>query len=103
MYVRVTRIRGDLARVGAASAWFQEELLQELEHMDGFMDAMLLVDHDHGETLALTFWDSMDSLRATEERARELRAEAATRNGGSVTHVERFELVVQASSLREPH
>jgi hypothetical protein len=46
MYARVTRIRGDLARVGAASAWFQEELLQELEHMDGFMDAMLLVDHD---------------------------------------------------------
>jgi hypothetical protein len=51
----------------------------------------------------LTFWDNLDSLHATDERARELRAEAASRNGGSVTHVERFELVVQASSLREPH
>jgi heme-degrading monooxygenase HmoA len=103
MYARVTRIRGDRARVGAASIWFQEELLEELEHMEGFMDAMLLVDADHGQTLAMTFWDSLESLHASEKRAEQLRSEAAARNDGSVTSVERFELIVQASSLRAPH
>jgi heme-degrading monooxygenase HmoA len=71
--------------------------------MDGFMDAMLLVDAEHGQTLAMTFWDSRESLRATEEKAERLRAEAAARSDGSVTNVERFEVVVQASSLRSPH
>jgi heme-degrading monooxygenase HmoA len=103
VHARVTRIRGERARLEAASVWFQEELLADLERMDGYRDAMLLVDPDHGETLAITFWDSAESMRASERDAERLRAEAATRNEGSVTSVERFELIVQASSLNTPH
>jgi heme-degrading monooxygenase HmoA len=103
VYARVTRIRGQQARIEAASVWFQEELLADLERIDGYCDAMLLVDHEHGETLAISFWETPEAMRASEHDAERLRAEAATVNEGAVTSVERFEVVVEASSLRSPH
>jgi heme-degrading monooxygenase HmoA len=102
MHARVTRIAGERARLDAATAWFQEELLEQLERMEGYRDAMLLVDREHGEALAVSFWDSASSMKESERRAQELRAEAAARADGSVTHVDRYELVVQASAA-VPH
>ena len=103
MHARVTRIRGDAARMEAGARWFQEELLPQLETMDGYSDGMLMIDRDHGECLAVTFWETPEALRASEARAEEMRTAGANQLEGAIAMVERFEVAVQASSLHAAH
>lgn len=57
--------------------------------------AMLLVDRETGEALAITLWEDEPSLRASEEAANALRAEAADQMGaGQAPAVGRYEVAV---------
>ena len=46
-----------------------EQLLPQIEALDGYLGGNILVDRDHGDILATTFWDSMESLTAAQARA----------------------------------
>jgi heme-degrading monooxygenase HmoA len=83
----------------AGLAHFRASLVEQLERMPGFCDALMMVDREHGDALAITMWESEEALRASEQRADALRGESATHMEASVTSVERFEIVVQASAI----
>ena len=62
----------------------------------GGKGALLLADRQAGKVIAITLWESEDaSMRASEEKANELRAQAA-RTGGAAEAptVERYEVAV---------
>ena len=99
MHARVSRIRGDKAAIESGTRWFTDELVPQLEQIPGYRDAMLLIDRAHGESLAITFWDSADAMAESERRADQLRAAGASALSGAVAGVERFEVAVQASSI----
>jgi heme-degrading monooxygenase HmoA len=53
-------------------------------------------DRETGKLVSVTLWESEEALRASEEAADQLRADAADRTGGAIASVERFEVFAQA-------
>jgi hypothetical protein len=99
MHARVTRVRGNSQSMEAGVAHFRDSLFGQLEQMPGFHDAILMVDREHGDALAITLWHSEDAMRESETRADALRSETASQMAASVTSVERFEIVAQSSAI----
>ena len=57
--------------------------------------AILLVDRDNGEAIAITLWEDEQSLHASEEEANKLRSDAAGEMGASqAPNVGRYEVAV---------
>ena len=72
-----------------------EGLTEALRSLDGFEGAYLLVDRGTGKTLSITLWASEDAARASAEKAKEMRSQAAGGAGMSVDSVEDYEVAVQ--------
>ncbi len=51
-----------------------------------------LVDRHSGKTLGITFWESEEAMRASEEVANRLREESAEAGSGTIAGVERYEV-----------
>lgn len=105
MNVRATRIVADHAKAAAAGTASYEEMVASMRQVDGFLGALLLIDRTSGSSLGLTFWDSEEKLRASEEVAKKFRRDGASAIGAtSEPTVERFEVafygVPQASSVK---
>jgi hypothetical protein len=56
----------------------REVILPQAKEMDpGFKGIIALTDHQSGKMLGITFWESEEALRATEEGAKRLRGRQA--------------------------
>ena len=51
-----------------------------------------LAGRTSGKTLGITFWESEEAMRASEEAADRLREESAEAGGGTIAGVERYEV-----------
>jgi heme-degrading monooxygenase HmoA len=67
-------------------------LPQAKEGDPGFKGIIALTDRQGGKLLGITFWESEEAMRATEEEASRLREESAEVGGGTVAGVERYEV-----------
>jgi hypothetical protein len=54
-----------------------------------------IADRQSDRAKTITFWDGLESLRASEERADELRSRAADAMGDTIARVERYEVALQ--------
>jgi hypothetical protein len=68
--------------------------------MAGWRGVLSLADRKTGRAVVITLWDSPESMRASEERADELRRASADAGGGAMVGVERYE-VAMAENLAE--
>ena len=93
MHARASTMTGDPAKVDEASTLLENELYGQLEEVDGFRGVVALGQRDSGKTLVVTFWNSEDAMSASEERANQMRSEAAAELGASAPEVERFEVL----------
>lgn len=93
MHARVTSLTGTPAEFEAGVENFRANVVPfAREHGKG---AMLLVDRASGGALAITLWEDEDALRASEERANALRADAADDLGAQQEPtVARYEVAV---------
>lgn len=82
MYARVTTFPG-LApeRIKATLDEFESRHLPELEQQPGYLGVWAGVDYPGGRAIAVTYWESMDALRATDSIADRARAAAVTSSG----------------------
>ena len=82
MYARVTTFPG-LApeRIKATLEEFKEKHLPRLERQPGYRGVWAGVDYTGGRAIAVTYWDSLESLHGSDEVANEMRAAAVTRAG----------------------
>ena len=99
MYVRVTTFPG-LApeRINATLEHFNEEHLPKFEQAPGFCGMWAGVDYTGGRAIAVTYWESMEALHATDGLADEVRAVAVTRAGVDRERsplTDRYEIVLQ--------
>lgn len=93
MHARVTTISGSPADADAGIDNFRANVVPFAREQG--KGAILLVDRNSGEALAITLWDDEQSLRATEESANALRAAAADDMGASdAPKVGRYEVAV---------
>jgi len=95
MHARASHIAGSPENAEQGIATFKDTILPELESMDGNRGAMLLVDRASGNALAITLWEDESAMRASEERANQMRSNASDEMGASgEARVERYEVAV---------
>jgi heme-degrading monooxygenase HmoA len=94
MHARASSMSGDPALVDESAKMLDAELYAQLEQVDGFQGIVALAQRDSGRSLIVTFWDSEESMAASEERANQMRSAAATRVGTTAPpQVDRYEVV----------
>jgi len=70
----------------------REVVLPQAKQDQGFKGMIALGDRRSGKALGITFWESEEAMRASEEDANRLREESAEASGGTVAGVERYEV-----------
>ena len=98
MHARVTTISGspDQAEQGIAS--FRDDTLPAIKAAGG-RGGVLLINRESGNAMAITLWEDEAAMRASEERANELRRTASEELGATAQpRVERFEVAVFETS-----
>ena len=99
MYARVTMFPGlPPERIKATVEEFQEQHLPRFEQQAGYRGVWVGVDYVGGRAIAVTYWESLDTLHASDRLADEVRAAAVTRAGVDRNRppiIDRYEVVVQ--------
>jgi heme-degrading monooxygenase HmoA len=94
MHARVSTITGSSDQIEAGISNFRENVVP-FAKQEGGKGSVLLVDRKTGKVIAITMWESEEALRASEESANRLRAQASERAGASQPPtVERYEVAV---------
>jgi heme-degrading monooxygenase HmoA len=96
MHARVTRLMGAPDKLEEARSMIEGEIIPEAKGLSGFINGYWMVDRSSGEVVTVTLWDTEANLIASEEGAAKVRDHAAERTGGSITSVDRYEVIAQA-------
>jgi hypothetical protein len=94
MYARLTTLEGPPDKIDDAIRYTQEQVLPQLQQMDGFKGFIALGDRHSGKVRGLALWESEEALSATEEAASRIRGGVAEATGGRVADVEQYEVTV---------
>ena len=94
MYARMTTLDGSPDRMDDATRHVREQVLPQLQQMDGFKGFIALGNRQSGKLVGVAFWESEQVLRATEEAVASVRGESAEAAGGTVANVEEYEVTV---------
>ena len=70
----------------------RDDLMPELENIDGYVGISLLVDRDSGRCIITAAYESEDAMHAAADKAKQLRSQAAERFGGDVQKIEEWEI-----------
>jgi heme-degrading monooxygenase HmoA len=98
MFGRVTRLEGSPEQMAAGEDYVKGTILPAARQLDGFRGVLSLTDREGGKGLTITFWETEEAMRASEERANQLRDEAAQALSATVAGVERYEVTVNELS-----
>jgi hypothetical protein len=96
MHARVTTISGGSPDgVDRGIANFTDNVVPGVKEISGGRGAIMLVNRETGEGMAITLWDDEAAMRSSEERANELRASAVEALGSTEEpRVGRYEVAV---------
>lgn len=94
MYARVITLEVSPDRIEDATRFDQEQLLPQLQQLDGFKGFIALGDRRNGKLLGVALWEDEEALRGTEGAAAGIRDRAAEATGGTVTSVENYEVAI---------
>jgi heme-degrading monooxygenase HmoA len=99
--VRATWLKVVPDQLSRSLAFYRMSVLPELEELDGFCSASLLVDHPAcRRAVSCSTFDSMDAMARNRDRATELRSRRVRELGAEVVDVAEFELAI--AHLRVP-
>jgi len=103
MYARVTTFPG-LApeRIKATLEQFKEKHLPLFEQQPGYRGVWAGVDYTGGRAIAVTYWDSLETLHASDALANEVRAAAVTKAGVDRNRpavIDRYEVVIEKQPI----
>ena len=94
MHARVSTIQGASSKVDDVARQAQEQTLPQLQKVEGFKGFVVLGDRQSGKMLGVSFWESEEALRASDEAASSVRSAAAETADGIVAGVEEYEVFV---------
>ena len=93
MYARSTTIRGNPTRLDDAVAHMRDEILPQLQEMDGFIGLSMLADRETGRCIATSAWGDELSMRASADRVHPMRERLVQIFGGEL-EVQEWEIAV---------
>jgi len=91
---RVSSLEGSPEGIDKGIAFINETIRPETADLTGWRGILTLADRETGKAKTITFWDGPESLRASEARGNELRAQAAEAMGDTISSVERYEVAL---------
>ena len=92
MYARISKLEGSPDYIDEGLRYVRENVLPQPQQQDGFEGMTALADRQTGRMLGVTFWESEEALRASEEAADRLRADSAEAMSDTIAGVERYEV-----------
>src|SRR5437660_6920047 len=95
MFARVTWFQSSPDAVDAATSAYQQTGAPALASMPGNVGTAILIDGATGAGAAVSYWDSQESLRASEEGAEGLRGKVAASGAMTVGEIDRFDIIIQ--------
>jgi heme-degrading monooxygenase HmoA len=97
MYARLSRFAGlPPERIEQTIRDFQEGPLAQLAQLDGFGGAQVMIDRAEGKAAAITYWETLEALRASDRLADQARKQAIeTGQPSREPIVDRYEVVVE--------
>ena len=97
MYARMSRFAGlPPERIDQTIRDFEEGQLKQLEQQPGYKGVMIGIDRSEGKSVAITFWESAENLRASDKLADQARQQALDAVKPSREPIiDRYEIVVQ--------
>ena len=90
---RLSTLEGDVSRIDEATRHSIENILPRAKQMPGWKGVFSLADRATGKVMLITLWDSPESMQASEEQGEKLRQENAEAGGGTITGVDRLEVL----------
>ncbi len=78
----MTTLEAPPERMDDATRFVQEQVIPQLQQLDGFKGFIALGDRQNGKLLGVAFWESEEALRATEEAASRIRGAAPEDSAG---------------------
>jgi heme-degrading monooxygenase HmoA len=94
MHARLTTVEAPPDRMDDATRHIQEQVLPQLQQLDGFKGFIALRDQGSGRVRGVSFWENEEALRATEEAAARIRGGVTEATGGTIASVENYEVIV---------
>lgn len=92
MYARMSTLEGSPDQIDEGLRYVRENILPQIQQQEGFKGMIALADRQTGKTLGLTFWESEEALRTSEEAADRLRENSAEAMSDTIAAVERYEV-----------
>ena len=99
MFARVSTFQGPPDQTAEGIRIAREQILPAARLQDGFLGIYVLYDREGGKSLAVTLWESVEAMRASEEAALRARTESAEVSGDVILGVERYEVALQELNL----
>ncbi len=85
MYARSTNLQARPQDIDAGIACVRDEVISALQTMPGFVGLSLLVNRESGRCILTSAWDSEDTMAASAETVRPLRAHVAATFGATAS------------------
>jgi quinol monooxygenase YgiN len=93
MYARTTTIHGNPPSIDRAVAHLRDEVMPEVQQMEGCVGLSMLADRDTGRCIITTAWETREAMHATADRVRPLRQRITDILGGD-SEVSEYEIAV---------
>ena len=94
MYAQLTTVEASPANFDATTHFFQQQVLRQLQQMDGFEGFVVLGDRQRGKLLGVVLWESEEVARSTEEVMSGVRGGIRHPEGGATVDTENYEVII---------
>jgi len=94
MHARIGRVEFQTDKADEVTSHVRENVVPRYEEADGFKGFTLLLDSSRGEGIGISFWESEDAMRATDDLGDQAREGAAEAGSGSDRGKEHFEVAI---------
>jgi quinol monooxygenase YgiN len=94
VHARSTTVQAQLSSIDAGIAHIRDEVMPAVQAIEGCIGLSVLVDRESGRCIITAAYESEDSMRASADKAMQLRNRAAENLGGNVEKIEEWEIAV---------
>jgi heme-degrading monooxygenase HmoA len=94
VHARTTTIQAQSSSIDDGIAYMRDDVMPELENIDGYVGISLLVNRESGRCIITAAYETEDAMHAAAEKAKQLRSQAVERFGGTVENIEEWEIAV---------
>lgn len=102
MYARSTTINAQPSAIDSGVAHLRDEVMPQLQGLDGFVGMSLLTDWESGRCIVVTAWESQDAMNAVAEQVRPIREKATQMFSGGAPTVDEWDIAILHRARQMP-